>query len=163
MVGRVSVATNSVLRRILEEVMDGESPADLGTPERTLRADQLLELRRTRTVNRPPFATSLHFWAHALRAFLAERGRVDAFEALAASCLCDATDEPALAPALAALGARVDAQLSPDSYRMGYRMIDQDVLVSWVAESEDEFLAVFWTHPGWLSEARPIEQPPGES
>ena len=137
-------------------------PAELGPAKRVLRADQLLEVRRTRAVNRPPFATSLHFWAHALRAFLVERGRMDAFQPLAVNCLCEATEESAIHTALEALGERVDASLVADDegFEIGYRMIDQDVLVSWVAEREDEFLAVFWARPDWLSEAQPIEHPP---
>ncbi len=155
----MSISGNSVLRRILDEVRGESSHLDLETVERRDTAGAVLEIRRTHHVHRPPFSTSLHFWAHSLRAFLDGRGRPDVFAALANHCLCEATEASRIGPALEALGRRVSPAHSiapPTSCHAGYRMIDQEGLVSWVAESDDEFWALFWARPRWLEQAQPL-------
>ena len=39
---------------------------------------------------------------------------------------------------------------------MGYRMLDHEWLESWLAESDGEFVAVFWVHAARLLAAKPI-------
>jgi hypothetical protein len=155
----MSIATNSVLRRILDEVRRGPSPIDPGALEACGDHEQCLEARRTSDVHQPPFATSLHFWAHALRAFLAARGRPELFDALANHCLCEAADPLRIASALDALGRRVHPPLATAPagvIRAGYRMLDHEWLESWLAESDGEFVAVFWVHAPRLLAAKPI-------
>jgi hypothetical protein len=104
----------------------------------------------------------MHFWAHALRAFLAARGRADAFGPLAGHCLCDAVPAHEIATAFGELARRIAPSfeiLRNADYRAGYRMIEQPELVSFVAERESErgaeFVAVFWLRPTWLTNAKP--------
>lgn len=156
----MSIANNSLLRRILVEVRDAEIPAGLGPAECNEGAGQLLELRRTPHVHAPPFVTSLHFWAHALRAFLEDRGRADLFEALAVNCLCEAIAGERLEAALAGLAGRLSPTVElgdGGAFVCGYRMIEQEQLVSWVAERSQEFVALFWARPQWIATARPLD------
>lgn len=157
----MSIATNSVLRRILDEVRNGPVPRDLGEVESAREPGQILEVRRTRALHRPPFATSLHFWAHSLRAFLWERERPDVFDALAVNCLCDAVDARGVGPALAELARRMNPAPAlgwATALEAGYRMIDQEGMTSWVVETTDEFASVFWVRTHWLGTAQPVER-----
>ena len=172
----MSIANYSVVGRILAEVQRSPHPAELVRVERTREPLRVFELQRTRRIREAPFATSFHFWAHALRAFLAGEGRPDLFEAMATHALCQVVEGVAVGPALAALSARGASPGLPESgprpgrepvreregasraeYRVGYRMIDQDVMCSWVAEGDQEFVAVFWTRPDWLASAEPFD------
>jgi hypothetical protein len=163
--GPLSIPSNSVLRRILEEVLAGPVSPGLAPAERGDAPGQSIEVWRSFEVHRPPFSTSLHFWAHALRALLAERGRSDAFGALASHCLCEAVPSAEVARAIVRLGHRLGPSFRierNEGYRAGYRMIEQDELVSWVAELEDEFVALFWMRPSWLATAQPLPIEPIE-
>jgi hypothetical protein len=165
----VSIASYSVVGRILAEV---ENVAPVAPLERLTSlsqvadVDQVFELRRTRHLHEPPFATSFHFWAHALHAFLARHARLDLFEALATHGLCERVDAASACSAVEALARRMSTRidLSPESAsRLGYRMIDQDVMASWVVESAGEQTAVFWARPSWMASAVPVgtDEAPG--
>lgn len=156
----MSIANNSLLRRILVEVRDAQAPAGLPPAERREDAGQLLELRRTQQVHAPPFATPLHFWAHALRAFLADRGRPELFEALAASSLCEAIPGERVEAMFRTLAERLSPPVSLQDGKPfvgGYRMVDERVLVSWVAERRQELVALFWARPDWIARAQPLD------
>ena len=154
----MSIATNSVLGRILDDVRAAPAPAALGELQRVVEADALLEIRVCADVHRPPFPTSFHFWAHALRALLAAHERADAFRALAGNGLCEAVSGARVGEALERVAGRMAAPvaLPRRDYLRGYRMIEQDVLESWVAEGADAFVALFWVRPRWLAEARHV-------
>jgi hypothetical protein len=173
----LSIPGNSVLRRILEEVLSQRAPADLRVAERGETPEAQLELWRTTAAHRPPFATSLHFWAHTLRRFLGERGRDDLFAPFAGHCLCEAVRPGVLPSTLSELGCRITPAVTierNDAYRIGYRMIDQPELASWVAErggtgeregngdGDAEFVALFFVRPAWLAKARPLPLEPIE-
>jgi len=87
---------------------------------------------------------------------------------LASQGLCERFDGETAATAFADLDRRMASRvgtvedLEPDRLRVGYRMIDQAVMVSWVGESKCEQRAVFWARPRWLASARPIEFPAPE-
>jgi hypothetical protein len=156
----MSIANNSLLRRILVEVRDGEAPEGMLPAERDEREGRLLELRRTRQIHAPPFATSLHFWAHALRAFLERLGRPELFEALAAHCLCEAAPGDRVAASYQELSAGFSPAGAPEAeprFLRGFRMIDEDVLVSWVAECDDQFVALFLARLDWVESAEPLD------
>jgi hypothetical protein len=162
----VSIPSNSVLRRILEDVVSGPVPSGFEAVECGIAAAEEIEVWRSRAIHTPPFATSLHFWAHALRALLSERDRPDAFGPLAGHCLCDAVPGARIADAFTGLAARISPSFSIErnaDYRAGYRMIDQDEFVSWVAERDDEFVAVFWMRPAWIAQAQPLPIEPLEA
>ena len=134
-------------------------PQRLGAPWRSESDGRLLELHRTQHLHAAPFATSLHFWGHALRAFLEAHGRSELFEALAANCLCEAVAGAEVGAALAVAAPHAEAPLrlgGGDLWRAGYRMIDQGVMVSWVAESDREFVASFRADRSWLETAQPL-------
>lgn len=153
----MSIANNSLLRRILVEVRDAPAPGGVSEPERSQAQGWLLELRRTTRVHEPPFATSLHFWAHALRAFLEDHRRPELFEALAANCLCEAIPAEQARATLREICERVSPgpRIETGDGLLGvYRMIDQELLASWVSERSDEFVALFWTRPDWLATAQ---------
>jgi len=155
----MSLSTNSALRRILDEAREVSLPAGAMQVARAESSGQMLEVRRSSFAYEPPFATSLHFWAHALRALLQEHGRGDAFDALAVNCLCKSVPGAEVAPAFDALSRRLEPAFeipSNTSYRSGYLMIEQEVLVSWVAERSEEFVALFWVRPSWLSSAKTV-------
>jgi len=161
----MSIPSNSVLRRILEDVVARPALPGLVPAERAETPDVLFEVWRTAEVHRPPFATSLHFWAHALKGFLAASGRSDLFGPFAGHCLCEAIAPADVAEGLGRLAPAGTAarQNAPTAgYRAGYRMIDQEDLVSWVAERPGEFVAVFRVRCAWLAEAEPIPVEPIE-
>jgi hypothetical protein len=160
----MSIASYSVVGRILAQVQQGAPLARLSSVERLAAPDQVFELRRTRHVHEPPFATSFHFWAYALRAFLEGQARPDLFEAMATHGLCERVGGETAVEAFADLVGRMstrDVGLDVEGLQAGYRMIDQDVVVSWVAESKGEQWAVFWARPAWLARAVPVD--PDES
>lgn len=157
----MTIATNSVLRRILDEARHEPVPDETMPSHRFRAADRILEVRETEHGGEAPFATSLHFWAHALRAFLDGQGRADAFDALAVNCLCKTLPGDAVSPAIAPLLEGFDAagparEVCAGPFDQGHLMIEQDVLISWVTERARRFVALFWVEPGWLQHARPI-------
>jgi hypothetical protein len=159
----VSIANYSVIGRILTEVQQGSLPSGLVRIDQGREHEQVVSLHRSACRNEAPFATALHFWAHALRAFLEAEGRPDLFEAMATHALCKRVEVPELARGLAGAAARVaGAPVLPAEagLRLGYRMIDQEVMESWVAEHDDELLAVFWVRSGWLAGALPFDPEP---
>jgi len=161
----LSVPSNSILRRILDEVTAGAMPSGCAQAEIGEAPGQRLEVWRATDVHRPPFATSLHFWAHALRAFLGAHHRPDAFLPLASHCLCEAVPKDEIARAFDRLARRVGPRFDVarnTGYRAGYRMIEQDEFASWVAERDGEFVALFWLRPGWLALARALPVEPIE-
>ncbi len=156
----MSIAKHSVVGRILSEVAAGEVPHALFEVERSCETTQLLELRRSTRLHRPPFATPLHFWAHALRALLEDRGRPDLFDAIATDGLCRAVAGEELSAGLRELAARVAEPPELDlrvPFETGYCMLEQEEMASFVAERPGESLAVFWLRPDWLAEAEPWE------
>ncbi len=156
----MSIANYSVVSRILAEVQQSSPQPELVGVDRVDEPQQTFELRRTRRVHLAPFATPFHFWAHALQALLANEGRSDLFEAMATHALCQVVEAEEVGPALAALAGRMTSRpaLAPDGgFRRGYRMIDQDVMCSWVAEAQDEWFAAFWMRPDWLARAEPFD------
>ena len=153
----MSIANYSVVGRILAEVRSAPASAALGARERRDLPDQLFELRRTAVVYERPFATPFHFWAHALHDLLESRQRLDLFEAVATHALCRVEEAGEARSALGVLAARVGLAVPgvAADLRQSYRMIDQEVMCSWVTEGPSEFVAFFWLRPEWLAEAEP--------
>ena len=153
----MSIASQSVMGRILAEVQSRPGPPELGARERNRSEGQLFELRRSEVSHEPPFATPLHFWAHALHDLLVAEGRSDLFEALAAHGLCRVEEPEAIARGFRALAGRVGSDAEPLEVTSGYRMLDRDVVASWLAESDAGFSACFWLRADWLASAAPWE------
>lgn len=158
----MSIANYSVVGRILGEVMETSPPLELTPSPQAETADEIFQILRTGCVHEAPFATPFHFWAHALRALLEKRGRGDLFEPIATQALCRAEDGSAAQHALTALAERMGCEAAIP-LASGYRMVDQDVMVSWVGEAAEEFVAFFWVKIAWLRDAEPFEDEREES
>ena len=147
----MSIATVSVLRRILDDVRLREDPAPPPVVARLegedLEAGSRLWLFETDAVGRAPYASALHFWAHGLAAYLEATGAADWFDALAGHGLCEAGGERAAQDALErACGTKLRWG---GPYHETYRMIDQPVFRSCVGESSTCYRAFFWEQTGW--------------
>jgi hypothetical protein len=132
----MSIASYSVVGRILAEVgqVAPFTPlARLSSVKQVSGLDQVFELRRTRRIHETPFA--IHG-------------------------LCERVDSETVASGFAELGLRMSDGIDVGDLvglRLGYRMIDQDVMASWVAEADGEQVAVFWARPAWMAGAAPIQ------
>jgi hypothetical protein len=101
----------------------------------------------TAAVGRAPYASALHFWAHGLAAYLEACGAGRYFDAVAGGGLCDAGRHGEASQALARMcGGRLQWG---GPYYQTYRMIDQPVFQSYVAESSARYRAFFWEAAGW--------------
>lgn len=159
----MSIATVSVLRRILDDVRWRAAPAPppviarIQSPE--LRAGVRLWMFETGDVGVTPYASALHFWAHALAAYL-EAGGADAyFDAVAGGGLCDAVGDGLAERALARVWGD-DPDWGGPFYET-YRMIDQPVFQSYVGESRTCYRAFFWEDREWVT-SRFCESPGAE-
>ncbi len=151
----MSIATVSVLRRILDDVRrrDGRvaPPVVARVEAPDLAPGGRLWVFESEAIGRAPFASALHFWAHGLASFLEADGRADLFDAVAGGGLCDAGRDAAAGVAL--------ERLVGDRLRWGgpfyetYCMVDQPVFQSYVGESPSRYRAFFWRAPGWTESA----------
>jgi hypothetical protein len=147
----MSIATVSVLRRILDDVRRSTTPAPPPVVAR-IEGDALVSGERlwvfeTDAVGRAPYASALHFWAHGLAAHLEACGAEQYFDAVAGSGLCDAGCAGDAARALSrACGARLRWE---GPFYETYRMVDQPVFQSFVGESRVRYRAFFWQEIGW--------------
>lgn len=149
----MSIATVSVLRRILDDVRRRDGRV---APPVVARIDggALLEGRRlwmyeSEETGRAPFASALHFWAQGLANFLEASGEGEFFDGVAGGGLCDAGHEAAAGAALARLCGDRLAWGGP--YYETYRMVDQPVFQSYVGETSSCYRAFFWQAPDWTA------------
>ncbi len=149
----MSIATVSVLRRILDDVRQRDGrvtpPVVARIDADDLAAGERLWVFESAATGRAPFASALHFWAHGLASFLEADGKADLFDAVAGGGLCDAGRDAAAGAAL--------QRLAGDRLRWGgpyyetYCMVDQPVFQSYVGESQTCYRAFFWQAPGWTA------------
>lgn len=156
----MSIAQKSLLRLIVEEVANASQPAAVAVHEHFAGADESLEVATTRHVHAAPFATSMHFWAHALRGFLERSDRPELFVALATNCRCEAAGalQPVneWSPLAERFGAKPLTEYAGGPLERGFAMIAEASLVSWVAETANGYVAWFWARSEWLAVARPV-------
>ena len=91
------------------------------------------------------FTTAFEFWTHALRVWLLRAGVAERFEPIVGNALCEPVSEADLRGALASRS--VDMR---GSFANGYRMLDQDLVESYVIETDAEIRAYFWEDLDWL-------------
>lgn len=91
------------------------------------------------------FTTAFEFWTHALCVWLLRAGVAERFEPIVGNALCEPASAAELRAALASR--RIDLR-APFSH--AYRMLDQDVVESWVIETDAELRAFFWEDLDWL-------------
>ena len=143
----MSIQPTSVVRRIVEDARSN--------PRADLECEVLApeELRATGTRQRvtwiraplASFTTAFEFWTHALRVWLLRAGVAERFEPIVGNALCEPVSEADLRGALASRS--VDMRVS---FANGYRMLDQDLVESYVIETDAEIRAYFWEDLDWL-------------
>lgn len=103
---------------------------------------------------RASFTTQFEFWAHALLQWLRARGLAQHFESIVGNALCEpagpAALRRALEPRLARLREPARSAVAPE-LTGGYRMLEQDALVSYALETDAELIAFFWEAGEWGS------------
>ena len=151
----MSIQPTSVVRRIVEDARANPHAhfvCETLAPEafRAARPRQRITWLRTPVGG---FTTQFEFWTHALRVWLEQVGVAERFEAIVGNALCEQVEEVALRAAIDArlAGLRVVGRLvHAGSFAAAYRMIAQDVLESYVIETDAELLAYFWEDLDWL-------------
>lgn len=145
----MSIQPTSVVRRIVEDARSN--------PRADLECEVLApgEFRATGTGTRQrvtwiraplaSFTTAFEFWTHALRVWLLRAGVAERFEPIVGNALCEPVSEAELRGALASRS--VDMR---GSFANAYRMLDQDLVESYVIETDAEIRAYFWEDLDWL-------------
>jgi len=98
----------------------------------------------------PPFPTLLHFWTHALRAWLDAIGQSDQLVGVAGYAMCEHMDEAETTREFERLASRLRPEsaafsLSGD-FAEAYRMIDGCCRASFVVSTDVEWLSLTWAH-----------------
>ena len=151
----MSIQPTSVVRRIVEDARENPH-ADFVCEALAPEAFRAGWPRQRITWLRAPvggFTTQYEFWAHALRVWLEQVGVTERFEAIVGNALCERVEEVELRAAIDArlAGSRVARRIEhAGSFAAAYRMIAQDVLESYVIETDAELLTYFWEDLDWL-------------
>lgn len=151
----MSIQPTSVLRRIVEDARANPHPdfaCEVLAPEAFRPSPKP---QRVSWLRAPigGFATEFEFWAHALHVWLARVGVPERFEAIVGNALCEQVSEAELRRHLAARleGSREPHRLEiTGTFAGAYRMLEQDVIVSYTIETDAEQIAFFWEDMDWL-------------
>jgi len=158
----MSIQPGRVLARTIEQIAQraqlegsGDGSALAWRSASAAREEGLFESTRVpHALASAGYATLLHFWCDALFDFLSRRGEVAQFAGAANWAMCGRIDPPELDAWLDSVGACEPGEAL--GIVEAYRMIDGSCRASYVARSEQAWLAYFWAH-GWS--ARPLVLP----